>query len=74
MHARRRRGSAEPRHSHTYLVAAYAVTSIVTATTVNSGFVHVINGFLAKSIDPPHRCMKEPLSRLRAAAVIGFYP
>ena len=26
-----------------YLVAAYAVTSIVTATTVNSGFVHSIS-------------------------------
>jgi hypothetical protein len=33
-------------------VAAYAVTSIVTATTVNSGFVHSIEKLLCEMYQP----------------------
>ena len=43
----------------TYLVAAYAVTSIVTATTVKSGFVHSISLTSSKCIDSPSMC-EEP--------------
>ena len=53
------RGGAhrEPRRRHSnYLVAAYAVTSIVTATTVNSGFVHSISLTPSKCIDSPSMC------------------
>jgi hypothetical protein len=46
MHAGSRRGSQGAPPQATYLVAAYAVTSIVTATTVNSGFVHSIKPHL----------------------------
>ena len=41
-----RRPFPELRRRQTYFVAAYAVTSIVTATTVNSGLVHSISTHL----------------------------
>jgi hypothetical protein len=41
------RSFPELRGRRTYFLAAYAVTSIVLATTVNSGFVHSISILLA---------------------------
>jgi len=35
---------------------------MVTATTVNSGFVHSIEVFLAQYTDSADRCVKKPLS------------
>ena len=61
LHVEMRRGSRlSPATDVPYFLATYAVTSIVTATTVNSGLVHSMRVLPREMHRPARRCVKSP--------------